>query len=131
LLEDIQETIVPVLATGFVNSLTQLALKLTVPGVPDIYQGTELSDLSLVDPDNRRPVDFVLRHQLLDCLAHPLGSAVAERYAETGRQENWKNKHPEHRLGLAEEFSIAHPGELNQRVIGPTAALSHRGGAFQ
>jgi (1->4)-alpha-D-glucan 1-alpha-D-glucosylmutase len=43
---------------GALNSLSQLALKLTLPGVPDLYQGTELWDLSLVDPDNRRPVDF-------------------------------------------------------------------------
>jgi (1->4)-alpha-D-glucan 1-alpha-D-glucosylmutase len=48
-----------------VNSLAQTLIKLTVPGVPDIYQGTELWDFSLVDPDNRRPVDFELRQQLL------------------------------------------------------------------
>lgn len=46
---------------GAVNGLAQCLLKLTVPGVPDIYQGTELWDFSLVDPDNRRPVDFVAR----------------------------------------------------------------------
>ena len=50
---------------GLANSLAQLLLKLTVPGVPDIYQGTELGDFSLVDPDNRRPVDFALRTRLL------------------------------------------------------------------
>src|SRR5439155_22171347 len=43
---------------GQFNSLSQILLKLTCPGVPDLYQGTELWDLSLVDPDNRRPVDF-------------------------------------------------------------------------
>jgi (1->4)-alpha-D-glucan 1-alpha-D-glucosylmutase len=46
---------------GALNSLTQLALKATMPGVPDFYQGTEFWDLSLVDPDNRRPVDFDAR----------------------------------------------------------------------
>jgi (1->4)-alpha-D-glucan 1-alpha-D-glucosylmutase len=46
---------------GALNSLSQLALKLMVPGVPDVYQGTEFWDLSLVDPDNRRPVDFGAR----------------------------------------------------------------------
>lgn len=50
------------------NSLSQTILKLTLPGVPDIYQGTELWDLSLVDPDNRRPVDFNLRKQILQNL---------------------------------------------------------------
>ncbi len=50
---------------GAVNGLAQTLLKLTVPGVPDSYQGTELWDLSLVDPDNRRPVDFELRRRWL------------------------------------------------------------------
>ena len=51
---------------GMLNSLTQTILKFTVPGIPDIYQGTELWDFSLVDPDNRRPVDFPLRKKLLE-----------------------------------------------------------------
>jgi (1->4)-alpha-D-glucan 1-alpha-D-glucosylmutase len=50
---------------GAQNSLVQTVLKLTLPGVPDIYQGAELWDLSLVDPDNRRPVDYGLRQALL------------------------------------------------------------------
>ncbi len=53
---------------GMVNSLTQLVLKLTVPGVPDIYQGCDLWDYSLVDPDNRRPVDYELRKKMLASL---------------------------------------------------------------
>jgi (1->4)-alpha-D-glucan 1-alpha-D-glucosylmutase len=53
---------------GVRNSLVQAALKLTSPGVPDIYQGAELWDFSLVDPDNRRPVDFACRMRLLDRL---------------------------------------------------------------
>ena len=58
----------PVAARGRVNSLATTLLKLTSPGVPDIYQGTELWDDSLVDPDNRRPVDFDRRSQALDAL---------------------------------------------------------------
>jgi (1->4)-alpha-D-glucan 1-alpha-D-glucosylmutase len=54
--------------TGFVNSLAQVLLKITLPGVPDFYQGTELWDFNLVDPDNRRPVDFVERCRRLDNL---------------------------------------------------------------
>lgn len=50
---------------GAVNSLSQTVLRLTVPGVPDLYQGTDLWDLSLVDPDNRRPVDFAQRRAML------------------------------------------------------------------
>jgi (1->4)-alpha-D-glucan 1-alpha-D-glucosylmutase len=51
---------------GVRNSLVQTVLKLTSPGVPDFYQGCELWDLSLVDPDNRRPVDYSLRRRLLE-----------------------------------------------------------------
>jgi (1->4)-alpha-D-glucan 1-alpha-D-glucosylmutase len=51
---------------GRANGLVQTVLKLTVPGVPDIYQGAELWDLNLVDPDNRRPVDFAQRAALLE-----------------------------------------------------------------
>ncbi len=53
---------------GMVNSLAQVVLKCTVPGVPDIYQGNELWDFSLVDPDNRRPVDYARREALLAAL---------------------------------------------------------------
>lgn len=53
---------------GQLNSLAQVLLKLTCPGVPDFYQGSELWDLSLVDPDNRRPVDYAQRKKLLDRL---------------------------------------------------------------
>jgi (1->4)-alpha-D-glucan 1-alpha-D-glucosylmutase len=55
-------------AFGRSNSLAQKLLQLTMPGVPDVYQGTELWDLSLVDPDNRRPVDYDLRRRLLASL---------------------------------------------------------------
>jgi (1->4)-alpha-D-glucan 1-alpha-D-glucosylmutase len=54
---------------GAINSLTQLALKLTLPGVPDIYQGNEIWNFSLVDPDNRRPVDYQQRRAMLDSLS--------------------------------------------------------------
>jgi (1->4)-alpha-D-glucan 1-alpha-D-glucosylmutase len=58
------------------NGLAQTALKLTVPGVPDLYQGSELWDLSLVDPDNRRPVDFEAREQMVGRLAKMLQSGA-------------------------------------------------------
>ena len=53
---------------GYLNSLSQLILKITAPGLPDFYQGTELWDFSLVDPDNRRPVDYARRRRLLKTL---------------------------------------------------------------
>jgi (1->4)-alpha-D-glucan 1-alpha-D-glucosylmutase len=53
---------------GMFNSLSQTLLKITAPGVPDFYQGTELWDYCLVDPDNRRPVDYAVRKKMLDGL---------------------------------------------------------------
>src|SRR5207253_6535249 len=54
---------------GAWNSLTETVLKCTLPGIPDFYQGTEIWDFSLVDPDNRHPVDYTLRQQLLESLS--------------------------------------------------------------
>ncbi|MDX3907896.1 MAG: malto-oligosyltrehalose synthase [Pigmentiphaga sp.] len=54
-------------AAGALNSLVQALLRLTTPGVPDLYQGTEFWDFSLVDPDNRRPVDYARRREALQC----------------------------------------------------------------
>ena len=51
---------------GALNTLSQTLIKLTAPGVPDIYQGTEFYDLSLVDPDNRRKVDFAARKRAME-----------------------------------------------------------------
>jgi len=53
-------------AAGMLNSIAQLIIKFTSPGVPDLYQGNELWDFSLVDPDNRRPIDFFKRKKALD-----------------------------------------------------------------
>ncbi len=61
----LQHFVQRIAAAGAANSLVQTALKLTTPGVPDIYQGTEFWDFSLVDPDNRRAVDFSSRQQAL------------------------------------------------------------------
>jgi (1->4)-alpha-D-glucan 1-alpha-D-glucosylmutase len=60
------EFVEPLVQPGRINSLAQTLIKLVVPGTPDFYQGTELWDLSLVDPDNRRPVDYPQRVALLD-----------------------------------------------------------------
>jgi len=68
---------------GRVNSLSQTLLKLTAPGVPDIYQGTEIWNLSLVDPDNRRPVDYALRRGLLSELERLTVEQVCAR-ADSG-----------------------------------------------
>jgi (1->4)-alpha-D-glucan 1-alpha-D-glucosylmutase len=74
---------------GVRNSLVQTALKLTLPGMPDIYQGTELWDLSLVDPDNRRPVNYGKRIELLENVERSLerdrGSALCDML------EDWRD----------------------------------------
>jgi (1->4)-alpha-D-glucan 1-alpha-D-glucosylmutase len=64
-MRDIGEFTARLIEPGRVNSLAQTLIKLTAPGVPDLYQGTEIWDLSLVDPDNRRPVDYDMRRALL------------------------------------------------------------------
>jgi (1->4)-alpha-D-glucan 1-alpha-D-glucosylmutase len=84
---------------GMINALAQLVLKLTSPGVPDFYQGSELWDFSLVDPDNRQPVDFATRQTLLDSLLPMVarleaGSVVASEV--DGLIEGW----PDGRLKL-------------------------------
>ncbi|HEX7087929.1 MAG TPA: malto-oligosyltrehalose synthase [Vicinamibacterales bacterium] len=62
---EVEAFVAPLVAPGRVNALAQTLIRLTAPGVPDTYQGTELWSLSLVDPDNRRPVDFEVRLRAL------------------------------------------------------------------
>ena len=64
---------------GLLNSLSQTVLRLAAPGVPDTYQGCELWDFSLVDPDNRRPVDYDKRGRMLDELDKDLAAACDDR----------------------------------------------------
>lgn len=66
---------------GMVNSLAQALIKITAPGVPDFYQGTELWDFNLVDPDNRRPVDFALRAALLADLQERIAAGDLQNLA--------------------------------------------------
>jgi (1->4)-alpha-D-glucan 1-alpha-D-glucosylmutase len=67
---------------GILNALGQTLVKVTAPGVPDLYQGTELWDLSLVDPDNRRPVDFTLRRRHLEALQRQAGADLPALLAD-------------------------------------------------
>lgn len=64
-LPSLDRFVADIAAAGVLNSLSQTMLKLTVPGVPDLYQGSECWDFSLVDPDNRRPVDYAGHRQML------------------------------------------------------------------
>lgn len=99
---DLERFIAPLVEPGWINSLAQVLLKLTAPGVPDIYQGNELWDFSLVDPDNRRPVDFGLRCRLLSELAGLRAEGAWQRRSE-GMPKLWlihralglRRRHPE------------------------------------
>ena len=101
-LRSVEKVVAPLVAPGRQNSLAQTLIKLTAPGVPDIYQGNELWDLSLVDPDNRRPVDFELRRRLLAELGSLRPEAVLAR-SDEGLPKLWvtvrtlalRNRHPE------------------------------------
>ena len=73
-----------IIRLGAINSLTQTLLKLTSPGVPDIYQGTEIWDYSLVDPDNRRPVDYELRCRMLKSISSATPEELMKRWPDGG-----------------------------------------------
>jgi len=75
-----------------INSLAQLALKFTCPGIPDIYQGTELWDLSLVDPDNRRPVDYAERANMLRTFDEPVDVKKLLKEKFSGKIKMWLTK---------------------------------------
>ena len=79
---DVEAFVAPLIAAGRINSLAQTLLKLTAPGIPDLYQGAELWDLSLVDPDNRRPVDYPLRRRLLAVLDRATPKEIMARIDE-------------------------------------------------
>jgi (1->4)-alpha-D-glucan 1-alpha-D-glucosylmutase len=101
-LEELEQFVESVKPAGRVNSLAQTLLKHTAPGVPDLYQGTELWDLSLVDPDNRRPVDYKLRCKLLAEMKGMSAERVMERM-DDGMPKLWviqralslRKEHPE------------------------------------
>lgn len=80
--EQIENFIPAVAYFGAMNSISQTLLKITAPGVPDTYQGNELWDFSLVDPDNRRPVDFNLRLPMLEELTRSMTSTPLTELCE-------------------------------------------------
>lgn len=84
-LRDFATTCRPFWIAGALNGLAQLAIKLTAPGVPDFYQGSELWDFSLVDPDNRSSVDFATRQRLL---------ATVRDLSPATLLENWRSGAP-------------------------------------
>ncbi|NUQ28434.1 MAG: malto-oligosyltrehalose synthase [Acidobacteriaceae bacterium] len=99
---ELEQMVERVREAGWMNSLTQTLLKYTAPGVPDLYQGGELWDYSLVDPDNRRPVDYDLRRKLLREIQSLSPEEMMER-SEEGLPKLWlihkllwlRKEHPE------------------------------------
>ena len=86
---DLENFVGRVLHAGRLNSLAQSLLKFTAPGIPDTYQGGELWDLSLVDPDNRRPVDYDLRRRMLDELHRGIEVEEIVRRMDDGLPKLW------------------------------------------
>jgi (1->4)-alpha-D-glucan 1-alpha-D-glucosylmutase len=108
---------------GQATSMAQKLVELTVPGVPDTYQGTEIWDLSLVDPDNRRPVDYERRAALLDELLAGLSpDAILER-ADEGLPKLWVVHRALHtRAERAEAFG---PGGGYEPLTARGASAAH------
>ena len=111
---------------GVGNSLVQTVLKLTLPGMPDLYQGTELWDLNLVDPDNRRPVDYALRENALAEVTEAL--ARDRRGTMHGLAESW----PDGRIKLAViatllEYRGGHPELFAEGAYEPVMAEGAEG----
>jgi len=91
-----------VAASGVHNSLIQTVVKLTAPGVPDLYNGADLWDLSMVDPDNRRPVDYALRAQQLQEID------AALRADRAGSLRQWLREWPNGRIKLGVIATLLH-----------------------
>ena len=102
---------------GALNSLSQITLKATMPGVPDFYQGTEFWDLSLVDPDNRRPVDFAERAAVLASLEAPDWESLARDWPNGHLKLAWTRHLLKLRTELADVF--AHGEYQPLEITGP------------
>ncbi|WP_029587278.1 malto-oligosyltrehalose synthase [Bradyrhizobium sp. URHD0069] len=115
---------------GALNSLSQITLKATIPGVPDFYQGTEFWDLSLVDPDNRRPVDFAERASVLTSIETPDWENLAQNWSNGHLKLAWTNHLLKFRTELADVFAhgdyqpLEVSGQHRDHVI---AFARHRG----
>ena len=123
---DLEGLVGHVLKAGRVNSLAQTLIKFTAPGVPDTYQGSELWDLRLVDPDNRMPVDYERRQAMLKQLQQ--GMAVEEilSRADTGLPKLWitycalmvRSKHPDWFGAEAAYVPLRATGARAENVVG-------------
>jgi (1->4)-alpha-D-glucan 1-alpha-D-glucosylmutase len=119
---DLDEFVRGIADAGFVNSLAQTLIKLCAPGVPDFYQGIEFWDFNLVDPDNRRPVDFAARRKALGHLAARAKEGVRPLAAEL--LQKW----PDERIKLYVIWrSLALRNERRELVTGRYEPLATEG----
>ena len=122
---EMEEFVGQIQMAGRVNSLAQTLLKYTVPGVPDLYQGGELWDLSLVDPDNRRPVDYALRMRLLNEVRTKMCAKCAMGRMDEGVPKLWvihhalqlRKEHPEWFGVDADYVPLSSEGKKAEHVI--------------
>ncbi len=110
-LSDFESFVTPLIAPGRIQSLSQTLIKLTAPGVPDLYQGTEIWDLSLVDPDNRRPVEYTVRRKLLADLEGMTPEQILAR-SDEGLPKLWVTKQA---LGVGDRLGDYKPLEVTGR----------------
>jgi (1->4)-alpha-D-glucan 1-alpha-D-glucosylmutase len=112
---EIADFVTAITPPGWSNSLGQKLIQLAMPGVPDTYQGTELWDFSLVDPDNRRPVDFGLRRELLgrldDGWQPPVDPSGAAKLLVTSRTLRLRRQRPELFTGYRAVFAEGRSSE--------------------
>jgi (1->4)-alpha-D-glucan 1-alpha-D-glucosylmutase len=127
---ELEKFVERVLSAGRINSLAQSLIKCTAPGVPDTYQGGELWDLSLVDPDNRRPVDYDERRKILSELEKGIDVkeilSRIDRSADNGMPKMWvihhalslRGKHPDCFGADAAYTPLAAEGHRREHVVG-------------
>ena len=142
-LDDLRIQTRPIAWFGMLNSLSMTLVKLTSPGVPDFYQGNELFDLSLVDPDNRRPVDYGRRRLLLEELRRAAAAPVDGLAACVGRlfdspfdsrAKLWlvsralQQRREHEQLFLKGDYhALATPGVRSRHVVAYARRLAGRG----
>jgi (1->4)-alpha-D-glucan 1-alpha-D-glucosylmutase len=126
---DLEQFVERIKEPGRINSLSQTLIKCTAPGVPDLYQGTEVWDLSLVDPDNRRPVDYECRRTMLEEIRQLSGSNVGQTVmsrSDEGMPKMWviysalqlRREHPEWFGEGADYTPLEVEGSRAEHVIG-------------
>jgi len=131
---DLESFIQKILEPGRINSLAQTLVKFTAPGIPDTYQGSELWDLHLVDPDNRCPVDYDLRRRLLAELEQGLTAEEIMKRVDEGLPKLWvvykglqlRRQRPEGFNAAAEYSPLLDAGPKKEHLVaflrGPSLA---------